>query len=343
MAAMVRCRETAARVNLIPNESPNDLYGDIAAVLKDRITLESQVDMQEDLEQLTQLDTLIASGTVQDASALDDLRKDRIKLVAKVAPALLFPVLEYVDRKLVKTNVMTSTYNVSGYGMRKQLRDCMYERFTGGDHRIPAEYVSGIAVYVQKAVDDALAVTLGATVSVMNFLKGCAKIMADRDIAIQWHAPSGMWINHSYPKFETKQMEYRYQDKRIKIRMNSDTANQDTYKAVNGISANYTHSLDASHLALTVLDAQFSLCTIHDSYGCHACNVEAMRESLGRAMVELYSVDRLAEFREGVVSQLKMQIENEEDCLAAIAELPTAPERGTLSDEDILGAGYMFA
>ena len=346
MAAMVRCRETASKVNLVPTEVPNDLYGEVARATHPMIKADAKAlgDAQEIYEELERYSTLLVSNTVMDPTKLDEIRAKRIGLVKQLAPILLAPHVEdYVDRKLLKPNVMTSTYNVSGYGMRQQLREIMFERVEDPKYSYINRFdVYGIAQYLHVVIERALGEVLVATVGVMGFLKDTVKVASDRDVALQWTTPTGHWVNHSYPEYDSHQIQYRYLNRRVRIRMNSTSVRQNSGQAVNGISANFTHSLDASHLAMTVLGCEFPMCTIHDSFGCHPSNVDGMRVVLAEKLRDLYKGNVLQDFRDDVVRQLGMQIGDKVEYAEAIAELPMVPEMGDLSDEDIVGAEYMF-
>lgn len=347
MAGMVRCKDTASKVNLVHNDTPNDLYGEVARATYPHIIEDAKNvgDPQPVLEKIRAIDTLLSSGSITDAQEMDKYREERIHLVKSIAPIYLVDHLEeYVDRKLLKTNVMTSTYNVSGYGMRQQLRDVMFERCDDPKYSYINRYdVYGIAQYLHSKIEVALEEVLVATVGVMTFLKDVVRVAAKENIALQWRTPTGHWVNHSYPEYESHKITYRYLKRQIQIRMNGLKPTQSVARAVNGISANYTHSMDASHLAMTIMACDFEVCTIHDSYGSHPSDVDEMRLRLGETFCELYKGNVLQDFRDTVETQIKMQVENKEKALELIAELPSVPQLGVLSDKDIVDAGYMFS
>lgn len=346
MSAMVRCEHTASKVNLVPTDAPNDLYAEVARATHPLITRDAEElgDHQHLVEEIKKLDNILANKSVKDPKKLDALREKRIKTVKALAPAILEPYKEeYVDRKLLKTNVMTSTYNVSPYGMRQQLREVMFDRVNDGKcDYIRKLDVFGIAQYLHEGITEALGTTLVATVDVMGYLKELVRVLAQEDIALTWWTPTGYWVNHSYPEYDSHQITYRYKGKHIKIRMNKNTVRQSESRAVNGISANYTHSLDASHLAMTVMGCPFELCTVHDSFGCHPSNVDDMRVTLRSTFRDLYSQDLLTKLREDTVRQVRLQVPQDR-VDEVLSKLPQVPTRGGLRDEDILEATYMFA
>jgi DNA-directed RNA polymerase len=64
-------------------------------------------------------------------------------------------------------------------------------------------------------------------------------------------------------------------------------------KQASGASPNAIHSLDAAHLALTVYRCEFSVTTIHDSFGCLLADMPALFSCIRSTFVELYAADPL--------------------------------------------------
>ncbi|MHC1725758.1 MAG: DNA-directed RNA polymerase [Syntrophobacteraceae bacterium] len=71
---------------------------------------------------------------------------------------------------------------------------------------------------------------------------------------------------------------------RIQIGFYKDTQKVDSSKTRAGISPNVIHSFDAAHLVNTVAqchrDGVHSFSMIHDSYGCHAGNMDKLQNTL---------------------------------------------------------------
>ena len=69
---------------------------------------------------------------------------------------------------------------------------------------------------------------------------------------------------------------------------------------------------------------------IHDSYGTHACDTDALFAATREAFVELYrDNDVLEQFQRAAAEVLE--------------EVPTPPERGDFSIEEVLKSDYFFA
>ena len=65
-------------------------------------------------------------------------------------------------------------------------------------------------------------------------------------------------------------------------------------KQSQGASPNAIHSLDAAHLIITCYRADFSVTTIHDSYGCLLPHMPKLYPLVRETFVELYKTDPLS-------------------------------------------------
>jgi len=105
-----------------------------------------------------------------------------------------------------------------------------------------------------------------------------------------------------------------------------------------GISPNFVHSCDASHMMLTTCIAQENgvadFAMIHDSFGTHAGNTETLSAALRMAFVEQYRGDVLGNFRQELIDQLPPEV---------AAELPELPDTGSLDLNAVLESAYFFA
>jgi DNA-directed RNA polymerase len=112
----------------------------------------------------------------------------------------------------------------------------------------------------------------------------------------------------------------------------------DKRKQASGISPNFVNSLDAAHLTRTVnycLDAGITdFAMVHDSYGTHAGNADALSMLLRRAFVDQYSGAVLEDFRKQIEQQLPGKL---------VKKLPPTPPMGTLDLEGVMASGYFFA
>jgi len=101
-------------------------------------------------------------------------------------------------------------------------------------------------------------------------------------------------------------------------------------EAQNGISPNYIHSLDASHMFAVINELTCdSYSFIHDSYGVHAPEVDNLRQVTRQEFVKIHQVNQL-------------QVLREQLCLQLGEDLPDVPSTGTLDITKVLESEYFF-
>jgi DNA-directed RNA polymerase len=105
-----------------------------------------------------------------------------------------------------------------------------------------------------------------------------------------------------------------------------------------GISPNFVHSLDASHLMLTINKCRENglqnFSCVHDSYGTLAADATKLAYYLREAFIEQYGADVLKKFREEIAKQIP----------ASMREMiPPMPKKGGLDLEKVRESCYFFA
>lgn len=63
-----------------------------------------------------------------------------------------------------------------------------------------------------------------------------------------------------------------------------------------GVSPNFVHSLDASHMALVIDDWHGEFGAVHDSFSTHACDVEELIAKTKQHFIEMYDVDNFFDY-----------------------------------------------
>lgn len=107
-------------------------------------------------------------------------------------------------------------------------------------------------------------------------------------------------------------------------------------KQRSNIAPNFIHSLDASHLALTV-NRFFkevenpSFASVHDSYATHACDVEKLQSILREEFVNIHKTNQLENFKH----QIHQQYPD--------IDLPDVPKEGDLDIHKVIHSKYFFS
>lgn len=331
LAAMTRASE-GSLVNLTDNAIPNDVYQVVADIAKKLIVAD--------------LDNNEVFGKA------DDDHQER-KTTAPISKLAALALAFGVDRKLVKRNVMTTPYSSGEFGMGEQhfedtmaplelkllKKEIAHHPFgeTDDEWRLASRYLA-------KRVRAAIMQVVGLPMEAMGFMQKLAKALAHEGKPLRWTTPAGVPCINRYHDATTQRIELWCYDKGVKVRSTVVVATgyekpiaKD--KAASGISPNVVHSMDASHLLLTVgncADEGFTdIATVHDSFGCLACDAPRMNRILRGTFLKMYTDhDILAELLESARADLTE---------ANHHRLPALPTKGTLDLKDILNARYAFS
>ena len=312
-------------VNLIPSDKPADLYQSVA--------------------------DLTVKAMEEDAAKGSD--------IAKLCLA------NGVTRKLVKRNAMTFSYSSGEYGFKQQhMTDLMeplgLKVLSGELQEHPYGEDGGFeaAGYIAKKTYKAITSLVSDATSGMKFFQKCAASLAHEGKGLTWVTPTGLPVTHRYTEWDTKAVKMFLYDKTIpvigmgkedkvedgdvlkQVRLTirtKPTERINKAKAKSAVAPNVIHSLDASHLMLTVLKAKeqgikhFSL--IHDSFGTHAANTSDFFYIIREAFVEMY--ENYCPYEE--IQQRTL------DALDNQTKVPALPQKGELNVQDVQYSLYAFA
>lgn len=191
-----------------------------------------------------------------------------------------------IPRSLAKKPVMTYVYGATMRGVASYVADHLEE--TGVE--LPEDVrIYTLAGYMAKVLFQAIEDTVPAAAECMRWLQQRAK-QADRFAPMLWHSPTGLLVEHDYRDFEEKRIKIRscgLVD--VVVREELDVTRP--LPMQNAIAPNFVHALDAAHLTFTARrmeDSGLCMVAIHDSFGTHPCDVDAMHGHIRDAFVELY-------------------------------------------------------
>jgi DNA-directed RNA polymerase len=233
-------------------------------------------------------------------------------------------------RSIVKQPVMTLPYGVTVSGMRNQVESNARKQglSPSGDN---CKYLAGV---LWKAIGEVVVAARHA----MDWLKQAAKVASAADAPIHWTTPAGFPVLQEYRCDIARRVEVHIGGKRMEITRTIEGTKLDPRRQGLGISPNFVHSCDASHMMLTLNIALengiTSFAMIHDSYGAHAGKAGILAASLRQAFLEQYSADVLGNFRQELIDQLPPEI---------ASEIPELPPSGDLDLSLVLDSLYFFA
>lgn len=270
-----------------------------------------------------------------------------------------------VTRSLVKRNVMTFAYSSEQYGFAQQQREDLMQplalKVLEGqlvEHPYGLDNGFKASVYIAKVVWRAVTEIVKDASNGMKFFQRCAQVLAHERKGLMWVSPVGLPILHKYMDYDVKRVrlflydrsvpvaEAKSEDKiqddgvlksvraNIRVRPN-EHINKD--KAKSAVAPNVIHSMDASHLMLTILESQEhnikSYSLIHDSFGTHCGNTTVFFRLIREAFLDMY--ENYDPFEE-IYYQTKKTLDDK-------SKVPEVPSRGDLDLSQVVNSLYAFA
>lgn len=337
-SAMLRDHIGGHAVNLTPSGKVQDIY----RIVSDRIE--------------EQLKVLLVNGTDNEMVTHEDKKTGEITERLKLGTReLARQWLTYgMSRKVTKRSVMTLAYGSKEYGFADQVyEDIVMPAIDSGSGAMFTE-PSQASRFMAKMIWEAVSVTVVAAVDAMKWLQGAAKLLAaevkDKKtgeilkpcLPVHWVTPDGFPVWQEYRKKDTTRLNLMFLGSfNLQPTVNRGTKKElDKHKQESGISPNFVHSQDGSHLRKTVVHTHrkygvMSFAVIHDSFGTIPADAEYLFRGVRETMVETYrDNDVLLDFYEQFEYQLH---ESQRD------KLPELPKKGKLNIEDILSSDFAFA
>ena len=244
-----------------------------------------------------------------------------------------------VTRKITKRPIMTICYGSTRYSCTDfVLEEIKKAARLGKGHPFTKTNVLEACTYLAKAIWSSIGDNLASARQGMDFLQSIARIICKDQLPIFWKNPVGFPIWQSYPETRSMRVKAHLMGEVIKPRLNKDLDTTDRRKMVNGVAANFVHSLDSACMMETVnLCAKKGItnfCNVHDSFGTTAADVHMLNETLRDAFVKIFQDDVLQDFRDGIEVLLP---EKDRELL------PDVPEKGKLNLDDLRQSEFFFA
>lgn len=337
-SAMLRDHVGGHAVNLTPSGKVQDIY----RIVSDRVE--------------EQLKELLVNGSDNEMKTFEDKRTGEIteRLVLGTRELARQWLTYGMSRSVTKRSVMTLAYGSKEYGFADQVfEDTVMPAIDSGKGAMFTD-PSQASRFMAKMIWEAVSVTVVAAVDAMKWLQGAAKLLAaevkDKKtgeilkpcLPVHWVTPDGFPVWQEYRKKDTTRLNMMFLGSfNLQPTVNKGTKKElDKHKQESGISPNFVHSQDGSHLRKTVVHTHrkygvMSFAVIHDSFGTIPADAEYLFRGVRETMVETYrDNDVLLDFYEQFEYQLH---ESQRD------KLPELPKKGKLNIEDILSSDFAFA
>jgi DNA-directed RNA polymerase len=303
LSMLTRDEIAAKATNVLPSDSPADIYGDVAK--RATALMEAEVD------------------------STDKVHADYWRRFG-------------IDRKTTKRPVMVLPYGGTFHSCREYVSDWYKDTCKARGEELPEFKVMAARVhYLAQHIWDAIEFCVGRPRMAMTWLQECAQVFSEFNLPILWTSPSGFPVQQAYKEFKRSLVQTSLGDKIRTIDLCSEHPTKLSKRAQkNGISPNFVHSCDAAALVKTVsLCRKYGIghfAMIHDSYGTHAPRVHEMASALRTAFVSIFTEDRLEMLRTEFLAQLAASGHPE-------AELPPVPPFGSLSVSSLYESEFFFA
>lgn len=298
-------------VNLIDHDKPSDIYREVS----DKV--------------LTMVKKDVMEGTTKGKERKDGTFGPGTKQMAEAWLA------HGINRKVCKRPVMTLAYGSGQYGFADQI----YEDTTRDNPHFAGVGDRQAAQYLAKLTWKAVQTTVVAAIEGMECLKKIATALAKADMPVEWVTPMGLPIQQMYLARKTESFQLRLGNAstryRIYVTTVSENEDVDRHKQATGVAPNFIHSLDATHLMMSINEASKEGCvnfsTVHDSFGTSLGEAARLRRIIRQQMVKLYTEhDPLADF-----------LRHAEELLGEPLNIEL-PKKGSLDINCILDSKFVF-
>lgn len=340
-SAMLRDEVGGEAVNLKPDDHVHDIYGIVAEKVKELL----KKDMQEGTD-----DTIEAT-------------EDGSSYLKKGTKSLAKEWLDHgVSRSVTKRPTMTLCYGASKFGFADQiLEDTVYPALA--HNPLSFSKPSQSARYMAGLIWDSLKGVVVKAVEAMEWLQTASGLLAKdkniegKNLPTTWITPAGFPVKQKYPKVRVKRLntvlsgsikifdttsgstEEATEGSVLRLAFAEPTDEIDSRKQKQGIAPNFVHSMDASHLMLTVCacvdKGVNAFAMIHDSYGVPAGHGSIMFTTVREVFVSTYTEnDVLQDLHDHICNLLSPKM---------LKDLPEVPTKGDLDLDCAKESMYAFS
>ena len=237
--------------------------------------------------------------------------------------------MKKIRKGISKRGSMTRAYSAGASKIAENMYfDCKVEDYHE-EYDITKDDCDKLAKGLIKAINTVCPGPL-ATMSYLQHL--AAHEIKEGNKEITWSTPSGFSVTYTcWQLFNMRCKGTISGYRRVNHVAKIATDKPDIRGFMCGISPNFIHSMDASHMALVIDDWNNAFGAVHDSFSTHACDVEELLILTKSKFIEMYDVDNFFQLIEDQLITNKEDLEVEQ------------PERGSLEIREIQDSDYFFA
>ena len=260
--------------------------------------------------------------------------------------------MKHIRKGIAKRGSMTRAYSAGALKIAENMYlDCHVEGYDT-KYNITEEDCIELAKNLVKAIDKVCAGPL----QTMKFLQKIAEAEIASDWAVQvgrkaieWTTPSGFPVKYeAFSEYEfgekstiscsmreeqpvnTKTGEV-YTTIRLELAGKESTDKPKIRSFMSGISPNFVHSMDATHMSMVIKEWGGSFGPVHDSFSVHACDIPDLLDLIKEQFIKIYDYPNFFEEIERMVLSEPLEFNYPQ------------PELGDLEIREVLNSDYFFA
>jgi DNA-directed RNA polymerase len=235
--------------------------------------------------------------------------------------------MKHIRKGISKRGSMTRAYSAGAQKIAENMYlDCRTEGFHD-KYNIDDKDCMQLSRELIGAID---LVCYGPLIT-MKYLQKLADVRlneTDENI-LYWTTPSGFPVEYHAPYTKREQIKNSIRGiGRITHRVLIPTDRPDKQKFMSGISPNFIHSLDASHMTMVIDRWDGAFGGVHDSFSTHADEVDELQQLTKEVFIEMYTSDNNYEDIKRI-----LRVETDLDL----------PHVGSLDINEVNNSDYFFA
>jgi DNA-directed RNA polymerase len=239
--------------------------------------------------------------------------------------------MKKIRKGISKRGSMTRAYSAGAMKIAENMVNDLRKEGYDVDYSISEKDCVGFSRDLIKAIE----LVCPGPLRTMKFLQHiAAAVLESGNTHISWYTPSGFFVHYEkfYEKIEKVKGTIVGVGKRDQVyHVGMSTSDKpDPRGFACGISPNYIHSLDASHMAKVIDRWGGDFGAVHDSFSTHPSDVEELCELTKDVFIEMYdSTNYFDKIEQSIVTKYDVAVEQ--------------PALGTLDIQGIKHSDYFFA
>ena len=260
--------------------------------------------------------------------------KELIKLMPDWFAKRKMP-MKSIRKGISKRGSMTRAYSAGADKIAENMyKDCHQAGYTD-KYNISLEDCRLLA----KNLISAINTVCPGPLQTMKFLQKIANKKLETDNQIFWWTPSGFPVRYQtflMNKMKTKSTlkglgktrdQVKHTHMVIKYGFHDKKPVADKARYASGISPNFIHSMDASHMALVIHDWEYDFGAVHDSFSAHPNHIENLLDLTKSVFINMYNDDNYFNKIERILK----------------VTMPEQPALGNLNIQEVYNSDYFFA